>query len=62
MSNRKLIANGCVFGWSMFWVFGFLALSAPVEATGQVIGAAVLSFAGLLLGLWCYIRLIKGAA
>ncbi|WP_172300049.1 hypothetical protein [Pseudoruegeria sp. HB172150] len=56
----KWIANGNVLGWSAFWVFGFLALTAPAEATVQMVGAAVLAFMGLLLGVWCWLRLMRG--
>ena len=62
MSSRKLIANGCVLGWSAFWVFGFLGLSAPGEATGQIIAAAVIAFLGRVLGVWCYLQLMRGTA
>ena len=61
MKTRKLIATGNVLGWSAFWVFGFLALSAPTNATGQIIGAALISFCGLVAGVWCYLQLMKGA-
>ncbi|WP_425051349.1 hypothetical protein [Psychromarinibacter sp. S121] len=57
---RKWIANGNVLGWSVFWVFGFLALTAPADAVGQMIGAAVLAFMGLVVGVWCYLRLVRG--
>jgi len=57
---RKLIANGTVLGWSLFWVFGFLALSAPAGAAWQMAGAAVVAFCGLGLGVWCYLRLVRG--
>lgn len=55
----KWIANGNVLGWSVFWVFGFLAVTAPAENTLQMVGAAVLAFAGLVLGVWCWLRLMR---
>lgn len=58
----KWIANGNVIGWSVFWVFGFLAVSAPADATGQMVGAAVAAFLGLILGVWCYLQLMRGVA
>ena len=61
-SMLKWIANGNVLGWSVFWVFGYLALSAPMEATGQMVGAAVAAFLGLVLGVWCYLQLMRGDA
>jgi hypothetical protein len=61
-TTLKWIANGNVLGWSVFWVFGFLAVSAPADAVGQMVGAAVLAFAGLALGVWCYLRLMRGDA
>ena len=57
---RKWIANGNVLGWSVFWVFGFLAVTAPADAVGQMIGAAVLAFMGLVLGVWFYLRIVRG--
>lgn len=56
----RWIANGNVLGWSAFWVFGFLAVTAPAEAAAQMVGAAALSFAGLVLGMWCWLRLMRG--
>jgi len=58
-TQLKLIANGNVLSWSMFWVFGFLAVTTPSEAQGLMVGAAVLSFIGLGLGVWCYLQLIR---
>lgn len=55
----KWIANGNVVGWSAFWVFGFLAVTAPPENSWQMVGAAVLAFAGLVLGVWCWLRLMR---
>ena len=62
MKSRKLVANGCVLGWSVFWVFGFLAISGgPVEHAGHTVIATIIAFAGLCLGVWCYLRLVRGA-
>ena len=57
---RKIIANGTVLGWSLFWVFGFLALTAPPGATVQTAGATIIAFAGLAVGVWCYLKLVRG--
>jgi len=59
-TTLKWIANGNVLGWGVFWVFGYLAVTAPVEATGQMVGAAIAAFLGLALGVWCYLRLMRG--
>ena len=56
---RKLIAIINVIAWSGFWAFGYLALSAEVTNTGQMVTAAVLAALGAALGLWAYFRLIR---
>jgi amino acid transporter len=54
---QKLDAIGCVLGWSLFWAFGYLALSAGPEQGGQAAVAALLAAAGMLAGSFTYIRL-----
>ncbi|SDN75451.1 hypothetical protein SAMN05216196_10225 [Lutimaribacter pacificus] len=56
---RKLIAIVNVIAWSGFWAFGYLALSADVSNTRQMITAAILAALGAALGLWAYFRLIR---
>lgn len=56
---RKLIAILCVVSWSGFWAFGYLALSAGVENTGQLVIAAVLAAAGLFTGIFTYLKIVR---
>lgn len=54
---QKLNALGCVVGWSAFWTFGYLALSADVADTGQASLAAMMAGAGFIIGSFTYMRL-----
>jgi hypothetical protein len=56
---NKLIAIVNVIAWAGFWAFGYLALSADVSNTGQMITAAILAAAGGALGMWAYLRLVR---
>lgn len=53
----KFCALACVIGWSAFWAFSYLALTADPAAVAQTTLAALLAFAGLLVGTFSYIRL-----
>ncbi len=55
----KLIAVLNVIAWSGFWAFGYLALSADVENTGQIMVAGVLAVAGAAIGLFTYLQLVR---
>ncbi|NHX27501.1 hypothetical protein HA397_26490, partial [Escherichia coli] len=54
----KLIAIINVIAWSGFWAFGYLALSAEIENSGQLITAVILAALGAGVGLWAYAMLI----
>ncbi len=54
---NKLVAMACVLGWSAFWSFGYLALTAPVTEVSQMVTAVLLAFAGLVTGSFSYISL-----
>lgn len=55
----KLVAIVCVISWSGFWAFGYLALSAGVEDSGQMAVAALLAAAGLFTGMVTWLRLAR---
>ncbi len=55
----KLIAVINVVAWSGFWAFGYLALSADIENSGQMITAAVLAALGAALGIAAYLWLVR---
>ncbi len=56
---HKLIAIVNVIAWAGFWAFGYLALSAGVDQTGQLLPAAVMAALGAAVGLWAYFKLIR---
>ena len=53
----KICALSCVVGWSAFWAFSYLALTADPADVVQTTLAAALAFGGLLTGTFSYIRL-----
>ncbi|QGX96946.1 hypothetical protein EI983_01085 [Roseovarius faecimaris] len=55
----KLIAILNVVAWSGFWAFGYLAFTAGVENTGQMVTAAILASIGGGLGMMAYLWLIR---
>ncbi|WP_417727153.1 hypothetical protein [Roseovarius sp.] len=56
---QKLIAIVNVIAWAGFWSFGYLALSAQVENTGQMITAAILAAFGGGVGMLAYLWLVR---
>ncbi len=56
---QKLIAIVNVVAWSGFWAFGYLALSADIADSGQMVMAVVLAALGAGLGLWAYFKLVR---
>ncbi|MBY6092812.1 hypothetical protein [Maritimibacter alkaliphilus] len=58
-AGRKTTATLCVLGWSVFWVFGFLALSADPIHGWAIAGASLFAFAGLVTGLVTYLKLCR---
>lgn len=56
---KKLIALICVVSWAGFWSFGYLALSASNYDDLQVTVAALLAFAGMVTGVFAYMRLAR---
>ncbi len=56
---NKLVAIICVISWSGFWAFGYLALSAGIEDTGQMIIATLLAGVGFLTGMLAWLRLSR---
>lgn len=56
---NKVIATICVISWSGFWAFGYLALTAGVENSGQLVVALVLAAAGLFTGIFTYLKIAR---
>ncbi|WP_146346304.1 hypothetical protein [Falsiphaeobacter marinintestinus] len=55
----KFVAIVNVIAWSGFWAFGYLALSADVDNSGQMITAAILAALGAGLGMVAYFWLVR---
>ena len=55
----KFIALLNVIAWSGFWAFGYLAFTADVGQTGQMVTAALLAAMGGGLGMIAYLWLVR---
>ena len=55
----KLIAILNVVAWAGFWAFGYLALTAGGESTGQLMTALILAALGAGAGIWAYLWLVR---
>ncbi len=55
----KLIAILNVIAWAGFWAFGYLALSADVNDSAQMVTAAILAAIGGAVGMWAYFKLVR---
>ncbi|SFC63675.1 hypothetical protein [Tropicimonas isoalkanivorans] len=55
----KLVAILNVVAWSGFWAFGYLALTAGGDSTGQLMTAMGLAVIGAGLGVWAYLWLVR---
>lgn len=58
----KLVAIICVVSWSGFWAFGYLALSAGVADTSQMVTAAMLAAVGFFTGMITWLKLSRDGA
>ncbi|MCU9838890.1 hypothetical protein OEZ49_14020 [Ruegeria sp. WL0004] len=58
---NKLIAIVNVVAWSGFWAFGYIALTAQDLSDHQLITASFLAFAGFIMGIVAYPRLVRAA-
>jgi hypothetical protein len=50
-----------VIAWSGFWAFGYIAISSDSLSDGQLMVASLLAFAGLITGLFAYLKLVRAA-
>ncbi|CUK13604.1 hypothetical protein Q8W37_14105 [Shimia thalassica] len=57
----KVIAILNVIAWSGFWAFGYIAISSDSLSDGQLMVASLLAFAGLITGLFAYLKLVRAA-
>ncbi|MCV2887280.1 hypothetical protein [Ruegeria aquimaris] len=58
---NKLIAIVNVVAWSGFWAFGYIALTAQDLSDQQLLIASLLAFAGFIMGIAAYLRLVRAA-
>ncbi|MEL7259497.1 MAG: hypothetical protein AAFN80_16960 [Pseudomonadota bacterium] len=56
---QKIIAIANVIAWSGFWAFGYLAFTAGVNNTDQMVTAAILAALGGGVGMLAYFWLIR---
>ena len=57
----KLIAIINVVAWAGFWAFGYIALTSDDLTEGQLTIAAILAFAGLIMGGLAYLKLVRAS-
>jgi type IV secretory pathway VirB2 component (pilin) len=57
----KLAAILNVIAWGGFWAFGYLALFANVDQTGQMVTALLLAFCGGAVGIIAFFWLARHA-
>jgi len=58
---KKLIAIVNVIAWSGFWAFGYVALSVEGLSDRQLVIAALLAFAGMVVGVLAYLALVRAS-
>ncbi len=57
----KLIAIINVIAWAGFWAFGYIAITSDDLTEGQLTMAAILAFAGLIMGVLAYLKLVRAS-
>ncbi|MBT8155068.1 hypothetical protein KMP13_14550 [Epibacterium ulvae] len=57
----KFLAVVNVVAWSVFWAFGYLALSAEGYSDHQILVASLLAAVGLFTGISTYLRLVQAS-
>ncbi|WP_170411015.1 hypothetical protein [Ruegeria atlantica] len=57
----KLIAVINIIAWAGFWAFGYIALTSDDLTEGQLVIAAILAFAGLVMGILAYMKLVRAS-
>ena len=55
----KSLATANVIAWSAFWIFGYLALSAPTANGTQMSVYALIAFVCLATGLASYLKICR---
>ncbi|WP_170771457.1 hypothetical protein [Ruegeria lacuscaerulensis] len=58
---QKFLAITNVIAWAGFWAFGYIALTSDDLTDGQVTIAAILAFAGLVMGILAYLKLVRAS-
>ncbi|TCP61673.1 hypothetical protein EV663_104126 [Rhodovulum bhavnagarense] len=57
---EKLYAIACVIGWGFFYCFAYLAVASVNDAAWMPTTYAIFAFAGFLVGMLCWVRLVSG--
>ncbi|MBL3569542.1 hypothetical protein BV509_00190 [Rhodovulum sulfidophilum] len=57
---QKLYAIACVIGWGFFYAFAYLAVASLNDAEWMSVIYGLLSFAGFVAGMLCWVRLVRG--
>ncbi|WP_170334193.1 hypothetical protein [Ruegeria arenilitoris] len=57
----KFIAIINVISWAGFWAFGYIAITSDDLTDGQLTIAAILAFAGLIMGVLAYLKLVRAS-
>ncbi len=58
---NKVIAIINVISWSGFWAFGYIAVTSDDLSANQLTVAGLLAFAGFMMGIVAYLRLVRAA-
>lgn len=58
---NKVIAVLNVIAWGGFWAFGYLALTADVDQSGQMVTALFLAALGAGVGVFAFVWLARHA-
>ena len=59
MTNLIAIIN--VIAWAGFWAFGYIALTSDDLTDSQLTIVALLAFAGLIIGVLAYLKLVRAS-
>lgn len=56
----KFCSVACVVGWAAFVAFGYFAIASANDAAWMPVMGTLLSFVGLIVGVWSWMRIARG--
>jgi len=56
----KFCSISCVIAWFAFWIFGYLALTEPFDATAYTVPYVLVAGLSMLTGTFTYLKLARG--